>query len=230
MSTSLSKTHWAGKESCLFSAWGGCGGGTLGLLPWGFFCGPASGNVGNGAWVVSGLGKGGGFISELLGRGTGNTLVGAAGKEPGWLTEGPLVRFDALCWMKDLLATKINREFSLYHNKATQKSFCDHQHTFIGTRDLQCGLLRSQLLSWLWLAGALRLSLRLVVGLYRSVTRKCWRHVILCGWLSDWIRIDVVPHDSITVHLRFDNYCHPKVLRWCWAEIRSTAKIKQDLL
>lgn len=100
-STFLSRTHCAGEESCLFRAWGGCGGGTLGLLPCGFFCGPPSGNVGNGAWVVSG--EGGGFISEPLGRGTENALLWAAGKRPAWFRGGPLARFGALCWIKDLL-------------------------------------------------------------------------------------------------------------------------------
>lgn len=90
----------------MFSAGGGCGGGTLGLRPWGFFCGPASGNVGSGA--VSGFGEGGVFISEPLGRGTGNILVWAADKGPAWLTGGPLGRFGALCWMNDLLAVEIN--------------------------------------------------------------------------------------------------------------------------
>lgn len=107
----------------MFSAWGGCGGGTLGLLPWGFFCGPPSGNVGNGVWVVSGLGEGGGFISEPLARGTGNILVWAAGKGPGWLTRGPLARFGALCWMKDLLAAENNWKCSFYHSKTAQKAF-----------------------------------------------------------------------------------------------------------
>lgn len=94
----------------------------MGLLPWGFFGGPVSGNAGSGAWVVSGFGEGGAFISELLGRGTGNTFAWAVDEGPVWLTGGPLARFDVLCWMNDLLAVEINCKFSFCYNNMTQKA------------------------------------------------------------------------------------------------------------